>query len=106
MAMRSAGDLVIYGIGAPEGHVSYIDEVGAHAGPSQEELHTFVAAPEAAGLPARIDHPRELYDVFVRYQPMERPPIVRSSGRHPVAATTWQRHGGSRDSRVTRASPT
>ncbi len=75
MAMRSAGDLVIYGIDAPEGHVSYIDEVGAHAGPSQEELHTFVAAPEAAGLPARIDHPQELYDVFMRYQPMERPPI-------------------------------
>ena len=46
MAMRSAGDLVIYGIDAPEGHVSYIDEVGAHAGPSPEELHTFVAAPD------------------------------------------------------------
>jgi hypothetical protein len=68
MAMRSAGDLVVYGIDAPEGHVSYIDEVGAHAGPSREELHTFVAAPAGAGLPAHIDHPLQLYDLFIRYQ--------------------------------------
>jgi hypothetical protein len=71
MAMRSAGDLVVYGIDAPEGHVSYIDEVGAHAGPSHEELHTFVVAPEGTRLPARIDHPLQLYDVFIRYQPSE-----------------------------------
>jgi Type I phosphodiesterase / nucleotide pyrophosphatase len=74
MAMPSAGDLVVYGIGAPEGHVSYIDEVGGHAGPSPEELHTFLVAPVEAGLPARIDHPRQLYDVFIRYTgEVERP---------------------------------
>jgi hypothetical protein len=38
MSMPSAGDLVIYGIDAPEGHVSYIPEVGAHAGPSPDPL--------------------------------------------------------------------
>jgi Type I phosphodiesterase / nucleotide pyrophosphatase len=68
MAMPSAGDLVVYGIGAPEGHVSYIDEIGGHAGPSAEELHTFLVAPIDAGLPTRIDHPRQLYDVFIRYR--------------------------------------
>jgi hypothetical protein len=68
MDMRTAGDLVVYGTGAPEGHVSYIDEVGSHAGPSDEELHTFLVAPVGAHLPSRIDRPAQLYDVFVRYQ--------------------------------------
>ena len=68
MAMPSAGDLVVYGIDAPEGHVSFIDEVGAHAGPSPEELHTFIVAPSEAPVPASIDHPLQLYDLFIRYQ--------------------------------------
>jgi hypothetical protein len=68
MAMRSAGDLVVYGTEAPEGHVSYIDEVGAHAGPSHEELHTFLVAPVDRRVPARIDHPIQLYEMFIRYQ--------------------------------------
>jgi Type I phosphodiesterase / nucleotide pyrophosphatase len=67
MSMRSAGDLVVYGIGAPEGHVSYIDEVGGHAGPSPDELHTFLLAPAAAELPGSIEHPRQLYDMLARY---------------------------------------
>jgi hypothetical protein len=68
MAMPSAGDLVVYGIDAPEGHVSFIDEVGAHAGPSPEELHTFIVAPSEARLSAAIDHPLQLYELFIRYQ--------------------------------------
>jgi hypothetical protein len=68
MAMPSAGDLVVYGIDAPEGHVSFIDEVGAHAGPSPEELHTFVVAPATARLSASIEHPLELHRLFIRYQ--------------------------------------
>jgi hypothetical protein len=76
MAMRSAGDLVVYGIDAPEGHVSYIDEVGAHAGPSPEELNTFIAVPAGAQVPDRIDHPLRLYDVFIRYQKMTSPPLA------------------------------
>src|SRR5262245_38700153 len=54
MAMPSAGDLVIYGIDAPNGHVSFIPEVGAHAGPSPEELHTFVVRPGAVTLPVPL----------------------------------------------------
>lgn len=68
MAMPSAGDLVIFGIGAPEGDVSFIAEVGAHAGPSADELQTFIIAPPGAGLPERIAHPVELYDHFLAYQ--------------------------------------
>ena len=68
MAMPSAGDLVVYGIDAPEGHVSFIHEVGAHGGPSPEELHTFIVAPSEARVPASIDHPLQLYDLFIRYQ--------------------------------------
>jgi hypothetical protein len=67
MAMPSAGDLVLYGIDAARGHVSYIAEAGAHAGPSPEELHTFVVAPPAARLPEPLTHPIQLYPHFVRY---------------------------------------
>lgn len=67
MAMPSAGDLVIYGIDAAPGHVSYIAEFGAHAGPSPEELHTFVVAPPRVELPAPLEHPTQLYPHFVRY---------------------------------------
>ena len=68
MTMPSAGDLVIYGIDAPEGHVSFIPEVGAHAGPSPEELHTFIVRPSNVTLPSPITHPVQLYEHFVRYQ--------------------------------------
>jgi hypothetical protein len=68
MAMPSAGDLVIHGIDAREGHVSFIPDVGAHAGPSPEELHTFILRPAQVRLPSPINHPVQLYDHFVRYQ--------------------------------------
>jgi hypothetical protein len=69
MAMRTAGDLVLYGLDSPDGNVSYIPEIGAHAGPSSEEMHTFIVAPVDAALPSPLTHPIQLYDVFVRYQP-------------------------------------
>jgi Type I phosphodiesterase / nucleotide pyrophosphatase len=68
MAMPSAGDLVLYGIDAPGGHVSFIPEVGAHAGPSPEELHTFIVVPPAATMPTAIEHPIDLYPYFLAYQ--------------------------------------
>jgi len=67
MTMPSAGDLVVYGIDASTGHVSYIAEAGAHAGPSPEELHTFVVAPPAARLQEPLNHPVQLYPLFARY---------------------------------------
>lgn len=68
MAMRSAGDLVIYGIDAPGGNVSFVPELGAHAGPSADELHTFIISPTGAALPEPITHPIQLYPHFIRYQ--------------------------------------
>lgn len=67
MAMPSAGDLVIYGNDAPEGTVSYIPEVGAHAGPSADELHTFIVSPPGTVVPADITHPVQLYSHFMTY---------------------------------------
>jgi hypothetical protein len=67
MAMPSAGDLVIYGNDAPEGNVSYLSEVGAHAGPSADELHTFVVVPPGALLTLPITHPIQLYPHFAAY---------------------------------------
>lgn len=72
MTMPSAGDLVIYGHGSPDGNVSYVSEIGAHAGPAPEELHTFLVAPPDVALPAAIRHPLELYQHFVEYQRVER----------------------------------
>jgi hypothetical protein len=42
MAMPSAGDLVVCGIGAPGGDVAFLPERSAHAGPSPIEIHTFI----------------------------------------------------------------
>jgi hypothetical protein len=72
MAMPSAGDLVLYGIDAADGNVSYIAETGAHAGPSAEELHTFLIGPGGAPLPDAIRHPVELYPYFMTYQERRR----------------------------------
>ena len=68
MAMPSAGDLVIYGIDASGGHVSFIPEVGAHAGPSPEEMHTFIVCSAKQILPLPITHPVQLYEHFMQYQ--------------------------------------
>jgi hypothetical protein len=68
MAMPSAGDLVLYGLEAPEGHVSYIAEIGAHAGPTADEMQTFIVTPPGVTLAMPITHPRQLYPHFVQYQ--------------------------------------
>ena len=68
MAMPSAGDLVIYGTGAAGGNVSFIPEHGSHAGPSAEEMNTFIVRPRKIVLAQTITHPAQLYDHFIRYQ--------------------------------------
>jgi hypothetical protein len=68
MAMPSAGDLVIYGTAAPGGDVSFIAEIGAHAGPSSDEMQTFIIHPRGAAVPPSITHPSQLYPYFMRYQ--------------------------------------
>ena len=72
MAMPSAGDLVLYGIDAAAGNVSFVAETGAHAGPSPDELHTFLIGPAGAALPDAVRHPIELYPYFMAYQEAHR----------------------------------
>jgi hypothetical protein len=72
VAMPSAGDIVLYGTGAPGGDVSFIDELGAHAGPSEQELHTFILHPPSVRLPAEpLTHPVDLYPHFRAYHGAE-----------------------------------
>ena len=68
MAMPSAGDLVLYGLEAAGGHVSFVAETGAHAGPTQDEMQTFLVTPPGVTLAAPITHPLQLYPGFARYQ--------------------------------------
>jgi hypothetical protein len=68
MAMPSAGDLVLYGLEAASGHVSFIAETGAHAGPTADEMQTFIVTPPGVTLPEPITHPLQLYPHFVQYQ--------------------------------------
>ena len=83
MAMPSAGDVVMYGHGSGDGDVSFIAEFGAHAGPSPEELHTFIIHPARVRLPGRIVHPVELYPVFARYRSGQDLPV-----RDPATSRT------------------
>jgi hypothetical protein len=80
MRMPSAGDLVIYGTDAPDGHVSFIPESGAHAGPSHDEMQTFIVHPAGVTLPPSITHPVQLYDHFVRYREVA-PAVVVATPR-------------------------
>jgi hypothetical protein len=68
MAMPSAGDLVLYGLEAESGHVSFVAETGAHAGPTADEMQTFLISPPGVTVAATITHPLQLYPHFVRYQ--------------------------------------
>ena len=68
MAMPSAGDLVLYGLEASEGHVSFVNETGAHAGPTEDEMQTFIVTPPGVTLSTPITHPLQLYPHFVQYQ--------------------------------------
>lgn len=68
MAMASAGDLVIYGNDSPDGNVSFIPEIGAHAGPSPDELYTFIICPSRVKLASPIMDPTQLYPHFLAYQ--------------------------------------
>jgi len=49
--------------------VPYIPEVGAHAGPSPEEMHAFIVHAAHGMLPTPVTHPVQLYDHFIRYLP-------------------------------------
>jgi hypothetical protein len=69
LEMPSAGDIVLYGTGAPGGDVSFVAELGAHGGPSPQEMRAFILHPRAVDLPAeRLTHPRFLHAHFASYR--------------------------------------
>ena len=87
MAMPSAGDLVLYGIGAPTGDISFLDERGAHAGPSAAEMHTFMLHPPHAAPPGPLTHPVQLYAHFAAYDDEPRQSGVNDAAAARPAAT-------------------
>jgi hypothetical protein len=65
--MPSGGDVILYGHYAEAGCVNFLDERGSHAGPSEEELYAFIAAPP--GLPfdfRAVRRVRDLHPIFAR----------------------------------------
>jgi hypothetical protein len=68
LAMPSAGDVVLFGHYTAQGCVSFLGERGSHAGPSEEELYGFLAAPPSAPFDfAGVAGPRDLYPLFAGY---------------------------------------
>jgi hypothetical protein len=69
LAMRSSGDIIVYGNYSGSGSVSFLGERGSHAGPSEEELYGFMlASPEISFDFASVTGPRDLYRLFIQYQ--------------------------------------
>jgi hypothetical protein len=69
LAMPSAGDVMAFGHYNPRGCVSFLNERGSHAGPSEAELYGFVLAPSDVKFDFEaISRPTELYPLFVGYQ--------------------------------------
>ncbi len=63
-----AGDLCIWGGGAPAGHVSYSFEFGAHSGWTDEETQTFIISPAYVTEDfSRIYQHPQFYEYFRRY---------------------------------------
>lgn len=85
MRMPSAGDIVLYGIGAPGSDISFIRERGAHAGPSESEMRTFILHPPHAPFETPLTHPVQLYRHFAAY------------ALSPIAAREEVRDDGERD---------
>ena len=68
LEMPSGGDVILYGHYTDAGCVNFLDEHGSHAGPSEDELYAFMAAPP--GLPfdfRAVRRARDLHPLFARY---------------------------------------
>jgi len=69
LAMPSGGDVIVYGHYAEAGCVSFLGEIGSHAGPSESELYGFVAAPAGVAFDfGAVTRPRDLHALFARYR--------------------------------------
>jgi hypothetical protein len=68
LSMPSSGDVILYGHYAAAGCVTFLDERGSHAGPSEAELYAFVAAPSHIAFDFRaVTCARDLHPLFARY---------------------------------------
>ena len=68
LSARSAGDVVLLGVGAPCGStVAYPFEFGSHGGLSPQTLDTFMIHPEELGQDAfaSVVRPQDLYRFFL-----------------------------------------
>ena len=68
LGMPSSGDVILYGHYADAGCVNFLDERGSHAGPSEEELYAFLAAPPGVAFDfGAVTRARDLHPLFARY---------------------------------------
>jgi hypothetical protein len=69
LGMPSSGDVILYGHYAEAGCVNFLGERGSHAGPSEAELYTFLAAPPDIAFDfGRVTRARDLHPLFARYR--------------------------------------
>jgi hypothetical protein len=84
LGMPSSGDVILYGHYAYAGCVSFLDERGSHAGPSEEELYAFVAAPPDVLFDFRaVTRARDLHPLFARYHAQSPDRIPGHQGASP-----------------------
>jgi type I phosphodiesterase/nucleotide pyrophosphatase len=68
LEMPSGGDVILYGHYTDAGCVNFLDERGSHAGPSEDELYAFMAAPPDLPFDFRaVRRARDLHQLFARY---------------------------------------
>jgi hypothetical protein len=69
LSMPSAGDVMAFGHYAAQGCVSFLNERGSHAGPSEHELYgVLLARPGVTFDFDGVSRPRDLYPLFAGYQ--------------------------------------
>jgi hypothetical protein len=87
LGMPSSGDVILYGHYTDAGCVSFLDERGSHAGPSEEELYAFVAAPRGVAFDFRaLTRARDLHPLFARYHGESPDPTRLRPGSPPDGA--------------------
>jgi hypothetical protein len=109
LAMRSGGDVMIFGHESPHGCVSYLGERGSHAGPSADELYGILLAPAHLDVDwAGLAGPGDLHRVFARYARAEDTSArdAAAAGHAALAGAATDAARGKRDPRPdSRGSP-
>ena len=89
LGMPSGGDVILYGHYADAGCVNFLDERGSHAGPSEDELYAFLAAPPGVAFDFRaVTRARDLHPLFARYHAGQ-PGFGRAPGEPRAEDRRW-----------------